>query len=220
MIPKSEEAKIREALIINHIGEEHPAFIAVMKLIAPEAVAERQWVYQENKGGRIVSTAEAKELLATGDYADHPEGHIVASDENNKVTRSWKKLAIVPDEIVYTAENGDTVFVRDQDGNPVGEPQYLKPLSMNDRKDEILARAVGIGIDPPDANKNDILTLIKAERLRSDGVVDPLVTVESSTEELMAAADDLGLIIPENTSKEEAVRIIGEASERARKSEE
>jgi len=146
-------------------------------------------------------------------------------DRMERVVIFLEKLRVhaVPGQIEYFAERTKTLIAlaeKDQDGNPVGEPQYLKPLSMNDRKDEILARAVGIGIDPPDANKNDILTLIKAERLRSDGVVDPLVTVESSTEELMAAADDLGLIIPENTSKEEAVRIIGEASERARKSEE
>lgn len=212
MIQKAMEAKIRETLIRHHINAEHPGFIAMMGLIAPDVAPDRKWVYPREGEPFITSATEADALCAGDDHSDHPDGKIVESDENNKMTRSWEKLEVVSGdpEIVYDAENGDTVFVRDQDGNAVGEPQYLKPLTKKDLKDEVIARAVGVGIDPPDTNKGNILSLIEKKRL-GGGVSKPnRVTIDSSVDELMKAADDLGLIIPGHTPKEEAVKIINE----------
>lgn len=154
MIPRALKDKLHKMFVGRKILANQPIYKDIMALVAPEHIDPRTWIYDRKGIGQLVSRKEAEEMYATGDYADHPHGPVVDTNEDGGDVRdkeAWEGDESVPDK----ESEKDMTVVRDDDG------KMTNPTKDSHTRDELVAIAVGLGLNPPDnAVKKDIVKLI------------------------------------------------------------
>lgn len=101
------------------------------------------WVYsKDGKDNKVVCAEKAAELIATGDYADHPNGPFGKGDKKSEPKEAVKKVPATSTGI-----------------NKIDWPNVQED---DVSKDLLIAKAVDLGMDPPDNEaKPFILAMIK-----------------------------------------------------------
>lgn len=157
-IPKELETKLDEILRSFNVPVGVPQYKAIMALVQKDVTPAKRWVYNKKGEGRIVEANEGKKLLDTGNFADHPKGPLECKDGG----RCWEEKEQVKRDKAYMealeeeAEDKTDTFYTDE------TPDEAPTVSMDNSRDELIAHAVGMGLNPGDKDtKQEILNLIE-----------------------------------------------------------